>query len=219
MATAGLLWLTPHLSAFIITSSEKHLGFKLVNTLYTTLIACLHRHSGNWALYLLLWTYNLPLACPYHETVQQTGNSQIKQSPIVPGAQAACRSQSDSKRGEIRSLQGLLVVQSSSLVRSLGYGKGKLLKFSSTKGMKTYGMLCCASLVHRRNTWVLEDSQTLLWHGDDDTAETLQNSVLLSNFPDVSRNILGCAKRTTKGFVPIPIRSGFTPLSEVKLSD
>lgn len=58
---------------------------------------------------------------------------------------------------------------------------------------------------------MLENNQTLLWHGDDDTAETLQNSALLSNFLDVSRNILGWAQRTTKGSVLILIRSGFNP--------
>lgn len=131
-------------------------------------------------------------------------NSQIKQSLIAPGAQPACQSQSDSKRGEIW--------------KPTGDSYGAVLFFASLfwksaeilfnpMGLKTYGMLLRASSVHSTNTWVLENNQPFLWHGDDGMQRQQRN---LGNFPHISRNVLPIGLRqTTKGSVQILILPGF----------
>lgn len=91
----------------------------------------------------------------------------------------------------------------------------------SPKGLKTYGMLFHASSVHSMDTWVLENNQPFLWHGDDGTQTQSRN--LLGNFANISRNVLGCANGTEADHQRVRTDTGSfqdsTTLSNVDLSD
>lgn len=145
-------------------------------------------------------------------------NSQIKQSLIAPGAQPACQSRSDSKRGEFWTLQGILTVPFSSLLPR--FWKSAEFLFSP-KGPKTYGMLFHASSARSMNTWVLENNQPFLWHEDDAMQRQWRN--LLGNFANISRNVLGCANGTEADHQRVRTDTGSfqdsTTLSDVDLSD
>lgn len=105
----------------------------------------------------------------------------LKRSPILPGAEPACRSQSGSKREEICSLQGILMVQD--------------LFFSSLFGVwecwnrEWRHAGCCVvhpvHVLHSRNTW-------RLWHGDDGT----ENSVIVGDLSGCLQEYAAMCKRT-----------------------
>lgn len=134
-------------------------------------------------------------------------NSQIKQSLIAPGAQPACQSQSDSKRGEIWNLQGIPMAQFSS---SLPYF-GKERKFSSAQREWRH-MGCC--FVHPRCTawthgwWKIINpffGMKTMVHRD--SGEIFSGIFLIS--PGMYWDGPKGPRQTTKGSVQILILSGF----------
>lgn len=210
MATAGLLWLTPHLSPhFIITSSEKHLGFKWVNTLYTTTSLLRIQSLGSVSSPPFRWfsIISAPLALQPSAGMSVAWNCSAngkQPDQTIPDCSWSTDGLSEPERLQKR--RNLKPPENSrGPILFFGLREGNRTKIlSSTKAMTTYGMLCCASLVHSRNTWVLENNQTRLWHGDDDTAETLQNSAIFLMSPGIHWDV-------PKGPPKILCRSGFSP--------
>lgn len=128
-------------------------------------------------------------------------NSQIKQSLIAPGAQPACQSQSDSKRGEFWNLQGILILQFSSLLPCFG----KAQNFSSAQRDWRHMGCCfmhplCAAWTH--GCWTIINPffgmKTMLRR---DSSEIFSRILLIS--PGMYWDVPIGLRQTTKGSVQI----------------